>query len=141
MDSFYKGELVERVDKPNLVVTPAAQICAALLNGLTGGGTPTPAIASVGFGTNSAPANVANTAITDPFIKAVNGVVYSSMNPGMVTFDFALGSGDANGMTIWEYGLLTGTGILFARSVRSSGIAKTSAWSFTGSWSITFSVG
>lgn len=133
MDAFHKGKLVERVDEPNLVVADSVLITALLL----GGSSSASPITGVGFGTNSAPASVGNIALTDAF---VTGITSANVIFGTVTFSFELLASQANGITIWEYGLLSGS-LLFARKVRSSGIAKTSAWSFSGAWSITFSAG
>jgi len=65
--------------------------------------------------------------------KAIDSADYPTANS--VRFNWTLGTGDANGITIQEFGLLNDSNVLFARKVRA-GIVKTSAISLIGNWVI-----
>jgi hypothetical protein len=132
LDVFENGRLIERVSEPNLVVTGAAAIQAALL----GGSVANMSVTQIGFGTGSAIPVVGNSSLTGPFLKAIDSVTYPVA--GSVTFNFTLATGEDNGMSISEYGLLTAGGLLFARKVRAAPLPKTSAISLSSSWTIVF---
>ncbi len=54
-----------------------------------------------------------------------------------MTFAFTLNTGEANGKTIQEFGLLCSDGTLFARKTRG-GIVKADDISIAGTWTIKF---
>lgn len=126
------GELIEVMDEPNIIVTGSKQVLAKLLGGLVSG----QSVTQIGFGTSLAAAAAGNSALTGQYAKALDSVNYPAADK--VQFNFSLGSGEANGMGIGEFGLLTAGATLFARKVRTSLLNKESDLSFTGSWTIQF---
>ncbi len=131
LDVFERGRLVEHYAGTNLVVAESSQILANALGGATGG-----PVSQIAFGSNGTAPSSGDTAIANQFAKAVDSVIYPG--PNQVQFNFSLLSTEDNGATIWEFGLLSGGGLLFARKVRSSGLSKTNQVSLSGSWIITF---
>lgn len=127
------GAIVHVIDEPNLVVVGARQTLANLL----GGNVTNRSVTQFAVGTNGAAPATGNTALTGQYAKALDGVAYPATDK--VRFDFSLGTGEANGMAIAEFGLLTAGGVLFARKNRAEALNKASDLSFTGSWTITFS--
>jgi hypothetical protein len=115
----------------NLVLSAAKSAMAALIGGGGAGKT----IDRIGFGTDGAGPFPGDTALTGAYTKAVGAVSYPAA--GQVRFDWSLGTGEGNGMTIREFGLGCTDGTLFARKTRG-GIEKQSDISLTGSWTITF---
>ena len=132
LDVYRRGRLVERLDEPNLIVGGSRAILAALL----GGNVTNKSVAKIGFGTNPTDPSVGNSALTAPHLKAVDNVTYPS--DGVVSFAFSLGVGEANGMAISEFGLLTGADALFARRVRAGPLNDTASVLLSGSWQIIF---
>lgn len=128
---YENGVLVQEHIDNNLVVKGGKQ---AILNILDSGG-PGFFIQNVAFGTNgTAPAD-SDTTITGAYQKPLIG---SSILAPDITFNFDLNSGEANGMTIQEFGLMTNTAILFARKTGIS-VNKTSSVTITGAWTISLS--
>lgn len=130
LDVYENGKLVKRYVDKNLVVKGGRQ---AILNVMAAG---TGFIMQdISFGTNGTAPVDADNAITAPYTKPLSAVniVYPD-----VTFDFNLGGGEANGMTIQEFGLKTNTGALFARKTGIS-VNKTSSVTMVGAWTITVS--
>lgn len=132
IDVFLRGELVERFDECNLVVDGYKQTHAHLVGGDVTG----QSVTKFAVGTNGSAPVSGNSAITSSFSKSVDSVSYPASN--QVQFSFSLGSGEANGKSILEFGLLTANDVLYARRVRSIALAKTSDMSFSGTWTITF---
>lgn len=128
---FKDGVEIDRLQDNNLVVTLGKTNIAKLLGGDVAG----KAITKIAVGTSSAPAAVGNNSITGAFSKALTGVSYPNANSIMFAFD--IDNAEANGMTIWEFGLLNEDDILFARKVRDSSIEKTAAIRLVGTWTIT----
>lgn len=131
MSIFRRSKLIEVFDQKNLIVDGYKQILARLL-----GGDASRAVTKFGVGTNGSAPAPGNTTLTGAFIKTIDTVSYPASN--QVKFDFSLSSSDANGMDIFEFGLITTDGSLYARRVRSSALAKDSDISISGSWVITF---
>lgn len=125
-------EIIEEMDEQNLIVDVSKTIHSRLIGGSTTGKT----VTTIGFGTSGTAPVAGNTALTSAFTKAVDSVTYPASN--QVQFNFSLGSTEANGKDILEFGLLTGDGSLYARRVRSGVLSKQSDISLTGSWVITF---
>ena len=134
VDIFRHGELIEQMDGQNLVVVGYRQILAKLMGGAT---TADWAITQIGVGTSAVAPVLGNTTLTGAFLKDVDTITYPSAQK--VSFNFSLGTGDANGINISEFGLLSGNGTLFARKVRGAPLVKDSSISLTGYWVITFS--
>lgn len=126
------GELVERFDEHNLIVDGAKVVMAHL----AGGDVASRSIAKVAFGTNGTAPAASDSSITDPYEKQVDAVEYPQS--GQVTFHFSLGSSEANGKQIHEFGLLCADGTLFARRIRSEALAKEQDITIDGEWTIAF---
>lgn len=126
------GVLIERMEEKNLIVDGSKQVHARLL----GGDVTNRSVAQFSVGTNGAAPAAGNTSITSPYTKAIDTVTYPAAN--QVQFAFSLGSGEANGKAILEFGLLTAGGVLYARKIRSSPLNKESDISFAGTWTISF---
>lgn len=115
----------------NLIVNLAKDTLAKLLGGDGTG----KSIASLAVGTNSTAASPSDTTITDSFVKAVDSHNYPST--GRVQFVWSISSTEANGKNIWEFGLLSGDGSLFARRVRPTNpIYKDDEITIDGTWTI-----
>lgn len=126
------GELVERFDEHNLIVDGAKVAMAHLAGGDIG----SRSISKVAFGTNGTAPAASDEAITEPYEKDVDSVEYPQ--DGQVTFHFSLGSSEANGKQIREFGLLCADGTLFARRIRSEALAKEQDITIDGEWTIAF---
>lgn len=126
------GELVEKMDEHNLIVDCAKTVMAHL----AGGDVASKSIAKVAFGTNGVAPSASDKEITDPYEKDVDSVEY--LQDGQVTFHFSLGSTEANGKKILEFGLLCADGTLFARRIRSEALAKEQDITIDGEWTIAF---
>ncbi len=132
LDVFRKGELIEHYQDHNLVVDLAKQQLARLI----GGDVTNRSITKIGFGTNGTPPAGGNTGLTGAYAKLIGSVSYPATNS--VEFAFTLGTSEANGLSIIEFGLLTAGDVLFARKTRSGAIIKDSDLTLTGTWRINF---
>lgn len=125
-----RGVRVETWRGKNLIVDTYRAVHAHLLGGDSGY-----PITKIGFGTNGTTPVAGNTGLTGAYTKAIGSVSYPAT--GKLAIAFTLGSDEANGMSIFEFGLLTTGGTLYARRVRTAALAKTSAISLTGTWTLT----
>lgn len=132
LDIFRRGQLIERMEEPNLIVDGSKQTQARLL----GGDVTNRSITQFGVGTNGTAPAAGNLSLTSAFLKNVDSVAYPAAN--MVQFLFSLATTEANGKAILEFGLLTAAGALYARKVRTAALNKDSDISFSGSWTISF---
>lgn len=130
MKTYIDGKLIENYTDNNLVVTVGKEIVAQLLGGSASGA----AITKIQAGTDTTAPALSDTAITNPFTKAIGAVSYPSINE--VQFDWILNANEANGMTISEFGLLSNNNVLFARKTRTP-IQKVSPMVIVGAWKIT----
>lgn len=128
---FRKGELIEEVGY-NLVVDLSKQQLARLI----GGDVANRSITKIGFGTSGTAPAAGNTSLTDTYVKALGAVTYPATNS--VQFAFTLGTSEANGKSIQEFGLFTAGDVLFARKTRAGAIVKDSDLSLSGTWRINF---
>lgn len=126
------GKLVEKMDEHNLIVDNAKTVMAHL----AGGDVSSRSIAKVAFGENGTAPSASDKEITNPYEKDVDSVEYPQ--DGQVTFHFSLGSAEANGKMILEFGLLCADGTLFARRIRSEALAKEQDITIDGEWTIAF---
>lgn len=132
LDIFRGGKLIEHFEEKNLIVDGSKQIHARLL----GGDVTNRSVTQFAVGTNGTAPAGGNTTITGAFAKAVDNVTYPLVN--QVQFAFSLAAGEANGMAILEFGLLTAAGALYARKVRAAALNKDADISLSGTWTITF---
>jgi hypothetical protein len=130
---FRRCLLVDEWARDNLVVTGAAFANSRNAGGTTSGN----AITRIGFGTNpNAPAYANSSLSVDAFTKAVGSITFPTQNELAVAFTLA--SGEANGLAIAEYGLLLGSGALYARLTRSAPLVKDVTMSLSAVWTISF---
>ena len=122
------GKIIETDEDHNLIVTVGHTQLAKML-----GGAYTGHITHIGVGTGSVNADNGDTGLTGTVKIPVASVEYSG---AMVKFNFTIGSSDANGLSIREFGLFFADGTLFSRRVRKSIIGKESDISITGYWEI-----
>ncbi|RAJ00482.1 hypothetical protein LX64_04188 [Chitinophaga skermanii] len=127
---YHNNGAKEFFEEKNLVVTNGRTIIAKLLTGQTNA-----KISSIGFGSNSKPAELSDVELTDITLVPIMNVTFPTNNS--IQFDYELPNDAGNGMQINEFGLFTDTNELFARKVRTTPIMKTSAVRLVGSWTIT----
>jgi len=132
LDIYRKGKLIEHFVDDNLIVDQGRTNVTRLL----GGDSANLQIAQIGFGTSNAVAAPGNTALTSAFVKAIDSHSYPSATS--VLFKFSLGTGEANGKAIYEFGLLTASGLLHARKVRGGALMKESDLSLAGTWQLLY---
>ena len=132
LEVWRHGRRIEVFDAPNLVVNGYRLVQSRLL----GGDVTNRSITQFGVGTNGAAPVPGNTSLTGAYLNALTGVTYPASN--QVRFAFELASGEANGLSIQEFGLLCADGTLYARKVRSATLLKDAGISLTGTWTITF---
>ncbi|MBL7718970.1 MAG: hypothetical protein JNL72_09050 [Flavipsychrobacter sp.] len=124
------GNILEDYEDNNLVVTLGKANTAQLLAGAATG----KKINKIAVGIGTTPPDVADTALTTPFIKNIDG--YSFPNTNEVLFSWTIETTEANGLSITEFGLMNDSGVLFARKIRSA-IIKSSSIKLVGTWKIT----
>lgn len=129
---YRRGIIVEKFAEHNLIVNGAGDQMAHLLAGEVAGRS----VTKIAFGTSGAEPDVANTTITDQFVKPISGFVYPESRK--VQFDWVLLETENNGIAISEFGLLTDAGTLFARKTRANPIYKEADISIEGHWTIIF---
>lgn len=132
LEVYRRGELIEVFEERNLIVNNSKQIHARLL----GGDVTNRSITQIGFGTNPTAPTAGNTSLTDAYVKPIDTVSYPANN--QVRFAFSLGTGEANGKAISEFGLLTAGNTLYARKTRSAPLHKESDITLAGTWTINF---
>lgn len=93
-------------------------------------------ITRIGFGTSGAAAAPSDTTLTSMYARAVGAITYPTL--ASVQFAWQLGTSEANGLAIMEFGLLSANNGLWARRVRGTPINKTSDMSLSGTWGISF---
>ncbi len=126
-----RGVVIERVSEPNTVCTGSRSLLAGLLGGAGPAG-----VSVIGFGTSVVPPDFGNLALTAAYTRPLDGVTFGD---GTANFAFSLPGGEANGLLIGEFGLLTPGGVLFARKTRTyAAIPKDLNLSLVGTWTITF---
>lgn len=124
------GELIERWEHDNLIVNGGLAAMARLC----GSADQTKEVDTIGVGDDGTTAAGTDTALSNPFTRALSGVSYGGTN---VVFSYQIGQNDANGLTIREFGLFCNDGTLFSRIVRNP-IVKTNQITISGTWTITF---
>lgn len=127
----HTGKILENYVDPNLVVNTGRQSVMQLL----GSADSDKQLTKIAFGTNGTAPAGGDTAITGAFTKSLGTVSYPTISS--VKFDWTLGSSEANGMNLVEFGLLCEDTTLFARKVRAL-IVKNSDIILNGNWTISF---
>lgn len=145
-----EGHLViEDTEEPNMIMEVSKEALAHLIGGdeaeqsvthIAFGNVataPTPSDASIGgiaaesiqVGSNNAEGALV------VYKKTVRAVTYPVA--GQVAFEWVLDYGEANGLALTEYALMTGTGTMFSRKTRGL-ITKDSDLALEGIWTIRF---
>ena len=127
---FDGGELVETYHDPNVITTVGrGQLARLLANAVTGR-----SVTKIGFGEATSAASPSDTGLSvSAFIKTIGTATYPTGTS--VQFAWTLGTSEANGLAITEFGLICTDNTLFARKVRSV-LNKTSSISLSGTWTI-----
>ncbi|ANH04977.1 hypothetical protein [Shinella sp. HZN7] len=125
------GVLVEHWADNNMIMTAARNALARLV----AGDGADKVVTKIGVGTGANPPTPADLALTDAFVKPLLSHDYPET--GRVRFKWSIGVGEANGMAIREFGLLTVDDTLFARKARAA-IEKAADISIDGIWTIIF---
>ncbi|MHC1757916.1 MAG: hypothetical protein AB9917_10015 [Negativicutes bacterium] len=123
------GRLLNVEEDHNVVVLAGRAMLAGLLGGRDAG----KYITHVGVGTSDGAATEADTNLTGKVLVAIGSASYDGAK---VRFNFIIGSGQANGVTIRELGLFFSDGTMFSRRVRRSAIGKEDDIEITGYWDI-----
>ncbi len=126
-----RGREIERYRDDNMIMAQARDALARLIGGDGSGKT----VTKIGVGTNGDGPTTEDTGLTGTYSKDVSGCTYP--DTGEACFAFTIGTGEANGMSIKEFGLLCSDGTLFARKTRGV-IEKADDIEITGTWTIKF---
>lgn len=134
---YENGQVIQEIDRPNLVVNVGlASICFLL-----GGSGVGLNINKVAFGSNNVPVDPADTQVgtmlDPPFIKAVDAITHPAQN--QVRFDWALELSENNGNDVYEYALYGSNGSTIFAKVVFPLIQKTSLIRIEGIWIIEIS--
>lgn len=132
LNVFIGGQLVEEYEDENLLVDQGRANVVHLL----GGDGANLQITQIGFGTSGAAPAAGNAALTGQFLKTLTSHTYPTTTS--VQFNFDLLTTEANGLMIFEFGLITASGTLHARKVRTAALAKASDMSLSGSWTLLY---
>jgi len=122
------GSVYLSYDK-NLIVNTGYVAAAECLAGVSGA-----EISSLGMGSSWTAPDVTDTTLQNIVTVPLTSVTYPE--PGSVRFNFEVGYDDANGLTIFEFGLVTADGRLFSRVTRSDYIEKSDEVMLVGYWQI-----
>jgi hypothetical protein len=122
--------LIEHVTTNNMVLSAIKPVIIQLL----GGGTDS--ITKFGIGSNNTTPVISDTTLTDPIYFNI-GDIDTESSPEAVTYSYIVAYDEANGSTVGEYGLLTTSGILVARTVRTP-FTKTRDITIIGTWTLEY---
>ena len=122
------GEIIREEDDHNLIVTGGRAKLARLMGGSYDGH-----ISQVGVGEGTNPVSESDTSLTNGVLVNIESAVYEGTS---VKFNFCVGTGQANGLNVREFGLFFADGTMFSRRVRQSVIGKESDIEITGYWEI-----
>jgi hypothetical protein len=131
LELCHAGILITVIDEENLIVNGAKNQLARLV----GGNSTNRHITKIGFGIGQTAVAPGNTALTNPYVKAIGSVEYPAT--GQVRFNWTLSTTECNGIAITEFGLICADNTLFSRKQRAP-IQKESDLSLSGAWTIIF---
>jgi hypothetical protein len=129
---YRQGRLIKTYQDKNMITDGAREVAARLVSGAGTGKT----ITHIAFGTGGSPAQPSDMVITGAYTKAIESVSYPAL--GQVQFNWNLLTTEANGMDIFEFGLICADGTLYARKVRDRAFPKGSDFALEGEWIIIF---
>ena len=122
------GKVIHEEDDHNLIVTGGRAKLARLMGGGYDGH-----IAKVGVGEGGNAVSESDTGLTNGVLVDIESVDYEGTS---VKFNFCVGTGQANGLNVREFGLFFADGTMFSHRVRQSVIGKESDIEITGFWEI-----
>lgn len=134
---YRDGKEVARHEQNNLVVTLGRTRLSKLI-----GGDESAHVTKFSTGTGTTAPSAADTAMQTG-VNITSGQPYKSLDDtnypaaGKVRFEMSLGTAEANGNNLTEYGLFTSDDVLFARVVRPP-FSKTSSDTLSIRWTINF---
>jgi len=125
---YRNGKLAEEVVLENLITNRGLDHYAKCQAGDAGA----KPVAKVAVGEGTGAPQKTDTALTNPFAKAVDGVTFPAT--GQAAYAFTIATDEANGLSIQEFGLVDDTEtVLHARRLKAIGI-KDSSMSIEGTW-------
>lgn len=122
--------LINEFDDHNLITISGLQLIALLLVGAPGNNK----ITKVGAGDDDTIPHRADTGLQNAYIKTLDS--YSFPDYNVVQYNFSFDSGDANALTIKEFGLYSQDEQLFSRKLQIPGIPKSADIIIEGEWTI-----
>ena len=127
-----RGDIVEGFDDHNLVVDAGRELMALIMTGKQ-----TTSITKIGVGTGITPEAVKDTGLTDCVYIPLTA---RSTDGKTARFDFVIGTDQANGLNIHEFGLFAENGTMFSHRVRAKekDLVKADDLELTGYWEINF---
>jgi hypothetical protein len=144
LDIFKDGEKISE-ERHNLIVDNSSKVLARLVGGATLGSFANLAINQIRFSDGNLPVGINKTDLdgTNKFTKSIDSVTYNvDTTPYDIQFNFSLGAAEFNGYGIWQFGLVTGDGVLFSMLSRNPDktfpIEKDSSVTISGWWKLQF---
>lgn len=125
------GNIIEVFTDKNLIVNLAKETLAKLIGGDGTG----KSITKISFGTSGISPTPDDISIISAYTKNIDSHTYPALNK--VTFNWTLGTNEANGKAIKEFGLICSDNTLFSRKTRGT-IEKENDISLEGTWTIIF---
>ena len=131
MDIYRRGVLIEHIVEHNIVVNGGRNRLAQLIAGKS-----TNHVTKIGFGTASKIPEIADEALTTPFLKAIDSATVSG---GDAIFKWSLAETEPpNGLDIREFGLFTSDNVMVTRLVRARVIGKDVDMTIDGTYTLHF---
>ncbi len=122
--------LIDWFDDHNLITLSGKQLMAYLLAGEPGNNK----VSKIAAGEGATNPDSGDTDLTNKYIKSVDSYTYLADN--VLQYAISFDTGEANGLTIAEFGLFSEDEQLFSRKVRTPAIPKDSSIIIEGYWTI-----
>ena len=124
------GQIIDRYEDHNLIVTLGRQRMAELLSGLSSAH-----ISHIVIGTGKDVENIADTTLQDLILIPLKG---AEAQDKVARFNFLIDAATGNGLRITEFGLFASDGVMFSHRVRTGIIEKADDIEIEGYWEIRF---
>ena len=124
------GKVIEHWEDHNLIVDGARQLMAKMAAGIV-----STSITDLGVGSGNTPETVDDTALKNGVLIPIKT---RTVNDKQARFDFFIGTDQANGINIREFGLFAANGTMFAHRVRDRSLEKADDLTIEGYWEINF---
>ena len=127
-----RGDIVEVFDDHNLVVDAGRELVALIMAGKQ-----VTSITKLGVGSGTTVESVKDTRLADCVYIPLTT---RSVDGKTARFDFVIGTDQANGLNIHEFGLFADNGVMFSHRVRDKekDLVKADDLELTGYWEINF---